>query len=82
MRELRLKPQARKVLRHLEKDTSISPLEALMVHGIYRLAASIHELRREGFNVTTTMHKDAAGKKYARYYLNTYRTAPKRKAQA
>ena len=67
MRELRLKPQARRVLRHLEKD-SISPLEALMVHGIYRLAASIHEIRKEGFKVFTTMHKDASGKKYARYH--------------
>jgi len=45
-------------------------MEALIVHGIYRLAASVHELRREGFNVFTTMHQDASGKKYARYHLN------------
>jgi hypothetical protein len=68
MRELRLKPQARKILLHLEK-ASISPMEALIVHGIYRLAASVYELRREGFNVFTTMHQDASGKKYARYHL-------------
>ncbi|CAB4169952.1 Helix-turn-helix domain containing protein [uncultured Caudovirales phage] len=67
MRELRLKPQARRILMHLEKD-SISPMEALIVHGIYRLSASIHELRKEGFNVFTKMHKDASGKKYARYH--------------
>jgi hypothetical protein len=73
MRELRLKPQARKVLRHLEKD-SLSPMEAWGVYGIYRLAASIHEIRREGFKVLTTMHEDAAGKKYARYHMAT-RTA-------
>lgn len=74
MRELRLKPQARRILRHLEKD-SISPMEALMVHGIYRLSASIHEIRKEGFNVFTRMHKDASGKKYARYYLGGKRFA-------
>jgi hypothetical protein len=69
MRELRLKPQSRRVLRHLEKD-SISPMEALIVHGIYRLAACIHDIRKEGFNVFTTMHKDASGKKYARYHYS------------
>lgn len=74
MRELRLKPQARRILRHLEKD-SISPMEALLVHGVYRLSASIHEIRREGFNVFTKMHTDASGKKYARYYLTTRKAA-------
>jgi hypothetical protein len=74
MRELRLKPQARKILLHLEKQ-SISPMEALLVHGIYRLSASIHELRREGFKVATTMHQDAAGKKYARYHLQSRKAA-------
>ena len=72
MRELRLKPQARKILLHLERQ-SISPMEALLVHGIYRLSASIHELRTEGFRVLTTMHKDASGKKYARYHLANMR---------
>ncbi len=72
MRELRLKPQARKVLRHLEK-ASISPMEAWGVYGIYRLAASIHEIRNEGFRVFTTMHEDEAGKKYARYHMSTQR---------
>lgn len=44
-------------------------MEALHVHGIYRLAASVHELRREGYNIFTKMCRDLAGKKYARYYL-------------
>lgn len=44
-------------------------MEALIVHGIYRLAASIHELRKEGFKVYTTIHRDESGKKYARYHL-------------
>ena len=74
MRELRLKPQARKILLHLEK-ASISPMEALIVHGIYRLAASVYELRREGFKVFTTMHQDESGKKYARYHLGGKKNA-------
>jgi hypothetical protein len=50
-------------------------MEALVVHGIYRLAASVHELRNEGFNVFTVMHKDASGKKYARYHLANQKAA-------
>lgn len=46
-----------------------------MVYGIYRLAAAVHEIRREGFNVVTKMHMDAAGKKYARYHLGGKRVA-------
>jgi hypothetical protein len=67
MKLLRLKPQARKVLSHLSNNGSISPLEALHVYGIYRLAACIHELRRVGIQVTTTMKTDASGKHYAHY---------------
>jgi hypothetical protein len=74
MRELRLKPQARKVLRHLEKS-SLSPMEAWGVYGIYRLAASIHEIRKQGWKILTTMHEDEAGKKYARYHLATQRAS-------
>jgi hypothetical protein len=48
-------------------------MEAWGVYGIYRLAASIHEIRREGFDVYTVMHEDAAGKKYARYHLKSQR---------
>lgn len=75
MRELHLKPQARKVLRHLEKEGSLSPLEALFVYGIYRLSASIHEIRKQGWKVLTTMHEDASGKKYARYHLATQKAS-------
>ena len=69
MRELNVSPQARKVLRHLEKYRSITPLEALGVYGIFRLAARVYELRREGFNVVTTMFRDENEKPYAKYVL-------------
>ena len=46
-----------------------------MVYGVYRLAACVHEIRREGFNVFTTMHQDEAGKKYARYHMSSRKAA-------
>ena len=67
MKLLKLKPQARKVLNHLTKRKSISPLEALHVYGIYRLAACIHELRKIGIQINTVMKADASGHHYARY---------------
>lgn len=69
MRELNVSPQARKVLRHLERHRSITPLEALGVYGIFRLAARVYELRREGFNVVTTIMRDENEKPYAKYVL-------------
>lgn len=66
-RLLKLKPQTRKVLTHLTSRGSISPLEALHVYGIYRLAACIHELRKIGLEINTTMKSDASGKHYAHY---------------
>lgn len=69
MRELKVSPQARKVLRHLERHRSITPLEALGVYGIFRLAARVYELRREGFNVVTTIMRDENEKPYAKYVL-------------
>jgi hypothetical protein len=64
-----MKPQARKILRHLEKNPSISPLEALGVYGVFRLAAVIFDIRKHGFDVNSSLHTDANGKRYARYSL-------------
>ena len=69
MVELRLSPQARKILLHLEKNKSITPLEAFGVYGIFRLAARIWELRQIGKRITTVYMKDDNGKPYARYVL-------------
>jgi len=66
---IRLYPQTRRVLSHLESVGSISPLEAFGVYGITRLAARINELRRVGFNVVTDMRQDAKGTRYASYSL-------------
>lgn len=59
--------QTQTVLNHLQRRGSISPMEALVSYGIYRLAAKIYDLREEGFGIHTEMKRDEAGHKYARY---------------
>lgn len=41
----------------LEQHGSIEPLEALNALGIYRLAARIGDLKREGLQISTSMVK-------------------------
>lgn len=65
-----LYPQTRKVLSHLERHGSISPLEAFGVYRITRLAARIKEIRNAGFKVETNMKTDPTGTKYAEYRLS------------
>lgn len=66
---INLYPQTRKVLAHLERTGSISPLEAFGVYRITRLAARIKELRDVGFNIVTDLKEDATGTRYASYRL-------------
>jgi hypothetical protein len=69
MVELSLKPQARRIIRHLQRGKSITPLEALGVYGVFRLAAVIYDIRKAGFDVNSILHTDTNGKRYARYSL-------------
>jgi Helix-turn-helix domain len=71
MRELHLTPQARKVLRHLELHGSISPLKAVAVYGINRLAARIYELRNAGYDILRMIMHDEADKPYGLYIMRT-----------
>lgn len=64
---LKLKPQTRKILNHLSKYGSITPMESWTVYSIYRLSACIYDLRKIGISITKDMKVDAAGHKYARY---------------
>lgn len=56
-------------MRHIQERGSISPVEALACHGIFRLAARIRELRLSGHNIQTKMCRDVNGRTYARYHL-------------
>lgn len=71
--DLRLKPQSRKVLRHLADGSSITPSEAATVYSIWRLAACIFDIRKIGYKVTTERREDAQGHKYARYTMTPTR---------
>lgn len=70
--DLRLTPQARKILSHLESGKSITPSEAMVVYTISRLASCIREIRKAGYAVDMELRRDESGHKYGRY------TMPKR----
>ena len=61
------KTQCEMALEYVQKFDSITPLEALTAFGCLRLSARIADLRADGHNITTEIHK---GKKnYAIYRL-------------
>jgi len=61
--------QCEQVLRHLKDEGSITQREAARRYEIYRLAARIYDLRREGHDIEKEMETSDNGKAYARYYL-------------
>lgn len=63
------KTQNQLVLEHLQAGKSISPLEALGVYGVYRLAARINELKGQGHVIHTEHRRDGNGRPFARYTL-------------
>lgn len=50
------------------KRRSVTPRDALLKLGIYRLAARVHELRRVGYDIRTDLIK-YGGARVARYTL-------------
>lgn len=57
------------ILNHLRNNKDITALEALGVYRVFRLAARIEELRKDGHNIVTDIRTDATGKQYAAYRL-------------
>lgn len=57
------------VLNHLKSEGSISPLEAIGVYRIFRLAARIEELRRAGYKIVSHRKTDKTGKTYVSYEM-------------
>jgi hypothetical protein len=62
--------QCEQILRHLRQEGSITQREAARRYEIYRLAARIYDLRREGHQIEKELETSDTGKSYARYYLN------------
>jgi hypothetical protein len=68
--DLKVTPQARAVLRYLKANGEITPMKALIVLGIPRLASCIHELRKKaGYMIRTEVRDDERGHRYGRYVL-------------
>lgn len=63
--------QKQTVLDHLLAGKTLTPLKARAVFRIERLAARIHELKKDGVNITTTVKTDESGRDYAEYRILT-----------
>ena len=58
------------VLKHLEENKKINPLEALNLYGSFRLGAIIFTLRKEGYDIETKMKNNGVKKNhFAEYHL-------------
>lgn len=66
-----MKPGTRDVLRLLRAHPEgVTALDALDEVGSFRLGARVHELRVEGYDVTTEWITTPSGKRIARYRLH------------
>ncbi len=59
--------QQQTIIYYLATKGSITPMEAMTVHRIYRLAARIAELKKQGYKIKASYLKDLTGKRYAKY---------------
>lgn len=61
--------QAGRILAHLRAGNRLTALEALEKFGCFRLAARIHELRREGWQIEERTVETRGGKRVAEYCM-------------
>lgn len=61
--------QNSRILKHLMKGYKLTPIGALSLFGVFRLASRICDIKKEGFPITTTM-VTRNKKTYAEYSLN------------
>jgi hypothetical protein len=63
--------QTAKIKRHLLKGKSITPIEALMKWGVFRLGARIHDLKRSPhyLSIESKLKLVRSGKRVAEYRL-------------
>lgn len=60
--------QEKNILIHLLSKRSITPLEALVAYGCFRLSARIYDLRAKGYTIKMEM-VEINGKRVARYSM-------------
>lgn len=63
------KTQLDHLRKHLRSGRSITPLEALGLYGVFRLAARILELKNSGWSIQNDIRHDPNGKVYSTYSL-------------
>ena len=61
--------QAGRILAHLRAGNRLTALEALEKFQCFRLAARIHELRREGWQIDEQTVETPSGKRIAEYSM-------------
>lgn len=60
------------ILNKLRAGMAITPMDALKGCGCFRLAAIVHSLKKDGWNIETMTEKDLlTNKRYARYVMQT-----------
>jgi len=60
------------ILKHLENEKGITPIDALTKYGCFRLSARVNELRKQGYYIETIYRTDPETKKtYAEYRLGS-----------
>ena len=65
--------QNNRILAHIKRHGSITPLEALNEYGCLRLAARVYELREAGHKIDME-RVDWGNKHFARYYMRKSKT--------
>lgn len=63
-----MKSQNEEILKHLKKNKTINPIQALNEFSCFRLAARIGDLRQAGHQIISSIKK-RNGKRYAEYQL-------------
>lgn len=58
------------ILEALKQGERVTPLDALRRWGCFRLGARIHDLRKAGHNIETTIDR-GIGQRYASYSLKS-----------
>ena len=62
--------QTAAIREHLQSGKTLTPIQALAKYGCFRLAARIHDLKREGLEIITT-EVPAKGHSFAKYSIQT-----------
>ena len=62
--------QREKIINHLTTRRSITSVEAIGLYGITRLAAVVHRLKNEGYDIEATLKHGVNKTLYAEYSLN------------